>query len=512
MLGREVTNRPAGREVRTRSRAWSERPLSVSRRLAAGLAILAAVVAVAVAIVALVGDLVRALLAALLLLVMVLAGWYAATRFGLVRAASIALTVLSVAGLIGVLLSGSGHGLLLVALLVIVAVSVSASRFAISRDLLTLKRTAVAGVPVGPAARGALIVNPRSGDGKAARTGLVEEAARRGISTVVLEPGSDLGALAEQAILDGADVIGMAGGDGSQALVASVAMQHDVPVVCVPAGTRNHFALDLGLDRDDVIGALDAFSDAVERPVDLAVVGDRVFVNNASLGVYARIVQSPEYRQAKLRTAGSMLPELEGPGAASLGLAFTAPDGREVGTADVIEQSLRGPPTGRIRLPGVGQCRCARCRDTGDPVVGRARPAVGGGSCGKSRAIQRMAGVDNRDLRRTGRSADPCRHRRRSIDARTAPRVPNPAARSPGPRPDPRARLVPGRPGARFAVMDAEGPGSGRRRLSTDLGVRISRHRPVEGSGLRAERVAARGARADVASVAPAMTREASSV
>jgi diacylglycerol kinase family enzyme len=256
-----------------------------------------------------------------------------------VRVASVALTVLALAGLIGVLLSGQGHGLLLVALVVIVAVSVSASRFALSRDVSTLKRSPVAGVPVSPASRGALIVNPRSGDGKAARTGLVEEAARRGISTVLLEPGSDLRALAERAVLDGADVIGVAGGDGSQALVASVAMQHDVPVVCVPGGTRNHFALDLGLDRDDVIGALDAFGDAVERLVDLAVVGDRVFVNNASLGVYARIVQSPEYREAKLRTAGSMLPKLEGPGAGSLGLAFTAPDGREVTTADVIEVS-----------------------------------------------------------------------------------------------------------------------------------------------------------------------------
>ena len=77
----------------------------------------------------------------------------------------------------------------------------------------------------------------------------------------------------------------MAGGDGSQALVAAVAMEHDVAHVCIPSGTRNHFALDLGLDRDDVVGALDAFTDGVERRIDLARLNERIFVNNASLGV-----------------------------------------------------------------------------------------------------------------------------------------------------------------------------------------------------------------------------------
>jgi len=51
----------------------------------------------------------------------------------------------------------------------------------------------------------------------------------------------------------------------------------------VPAGTRNHFALDLGLDRSDVVGALDAFTDGVEPRIDLAALNGRTFVNNASL-------------------------------------------------------------------------------------------------------------------------------------------------------------------------------------------------------------------------------------
>ena len=128
----------------------------------------------------------------------------------------------------------------------------------------------------------------------------------------------------------------MAGGDGSQALVATVASRRDVPHVCIPAGTRNHFALDLGLDRDDVVGALDAFSDGVERAIDLAKVNGRVFVNNASLGLYAKVVQSPEYRDAKLKTATTMLPEMLGPEATPLDLRYRGPDGTDYPTAHLI--------------------------------------------------------------------------------------------------------------------------------------------------------------------------------
>ena len=142
--------------------------------------------------------------------------------------------------------------------------------------------------------------------------------------------------LAEDAIARGADVIGMAGGDGSQALVASVAARHDVAHVVVPAGTRNHFALDLGLDRDDVVGALDAYTDGVEDRVDLAAVNGRVFVNNASLGLYAKIVQSPDYRDAKLQTAAGMLPEMLGPDAVPPDLRFTGPDGKSYPSAHLI--------------------------------------------------------------------------------------------------------------------------------------------------------------------------------
>jgi diacylglycerol kinase family enzyme len=196
--------------------------------------------------------------------------------------------------------------------------------------------TATAGAGDEGRAEPVLIMNLKSGGGKAEQFHLVDECRARGIKPVVLRPGDDLIALAEDAVADGAPAIGMAGGDGSQAAVASVAARGGVPHVCVPAGTRNHLALDLGLDRTDVVGALDAYGDQVEREVDLADVNGRTFVNNCSLGLYARVVQSPEYRDAKLRTAADMLPDLIGPDAEPLDLRFSGPNGDRFTSAHLI--------------------------------------------------------------------------------------------------------------------------------------------------------------------------------
>jgi diacylglycerol kinase family enzyme len=172
-----------------------------------------------------------------------------------------------------------------------------------------------------------LIVNPRSGGGKAERSGLVHECGLRGIEAVVLAPGDRLRDVVAAAVERGADMLGVAGGDGSQAVVAAAAATHDILYVCIPAGTRNHFAFDLGIDRSDIRGALDAFDHGVERRIDLGSVNGRVFVNNASMGLYAKIVQSPEYRAAKLKTAAQLLPDMLGPSGEPFDLRFTGPDG-----------------------------------------------------------------------------------------------------------------------------------------------------------------------------------------
>ena len=157
-----------------------------------------------------------------------------------------------------------------------------------------------------------LICNPWSGGGKVDKFGLVALANELGVETVMLDHGLDLEQLARDAVARGADCLGMAGGDGSQALVASIAVECDIPFVCVTAGTRNHFAQDLGLDRNDPRTSVHAFRDAVERRIDYATVNDRFFVNNVSLGVYAAIVQQDRYREAKVETVETMLPELLG--------------------------------------------------------------------------------------------------------------------------------------------------------------------------------------------------------
>ena len=159
--------------------------------------------------------------------------------------------------------------------------------------------------PVDPPRQPVLFVNPRSGGGAAGHAGVVERARSRGIEVVLLEPGQSLGTFVDQAVAEGADALGMAGGDGSLAVVAAAAEQHGIPFVCVPAGTRNHFALDVGVDRHDLVGALEAFTDGVERLNDVGSVNGRLFLNNVSLGIYGEAVRKSAYCSAKAQPMSS---------------------------------------------------------------------------------------------------------------------------------------------------------------------------------------------------------------
>lgn len=161
--------------------------------------------------------------------------------------------------------------------------------------------------------RPVLFINPVSGGGKARRANLAEAAKERGIEPVGLRPGDDLRGLVEEAVAGGADALGMAGGDGSLAVVASAARAHNLPFVCVPAGTRNHFARDLGVPPNELVAALDAFADGLERRIDLGDVNGRLFLNNVTLGIYGLAVQRSSYRNAKLRTLLETAQEVLGP-------------------------------------------------------------------------------------------------------------------------------------------------------------------------------------------------------
>jgi diacylglycerol kinase family enzyme len=234
--------------------------------------------------------------------------WWALAHKGPVRWLAAALAV---AAPLTVLVLYTSRGLLWVVLLALglLALAVAAGRAALRRDAIP-ERMPEYDVP--PPRRPYLIMNPRSGGGKVVRFGLKDKAEALGARVALLEgPGPvDVAALARTAVADGADLLGVAGGDGTQALVAGIAAEHGLPLLVISAGTRNHFALDLGLDREDPSRCLDALKDGVELHVDLGVIADRPFVNNASFGAYAAVVQSPAYRDDKRHTTMQMLPDL----------------------------------------------------------------------------------------------------------------------------------------------------------------------------------------------------------
>jgi diacylglycerol kinase family enzyme len=163
-----------------------------------------------------------------------------------------------------------------------------------------------------PARHPYFIMNPKSGGGKVGEFDLKRKAEDLGAEVFLIggpEP-VDVAQVAREAVGKGADLLGVAGGDGTQALVAGVAAEHGLPFVVISAGTRNHFALDLGLDREDPAACLNALSDGVELRVDLGVINGQTFVNNASFGAYAEIVETPAYRGDKLSTTLNTLPDL----------------------------------------------------------------------------------------------------------------------------------------------------------------------------------------------------------
>jgi diacylglycerol kinase family enzyme len=287
-------------------------------RLAATVALVLAVVSVAVAVDTAIVNFPRGLIVLALVLVALVTACQGALRRGAPRAVGLAVAALALAIAVA-LLAGRDPVRTIIAVAAAVA-ALGAARAAF--------RTHVKLPPAAAPERPVLIFNPRSGGGKATRFALAQEARRRGIEPIELSPGKDLGKLVADALANGADAIAMAGGDGSQALVAAAAARAGIPYACIPAGTRNHFALDLGVDRDDVVGALDAFVDGGERRVDLAEVNGRVFVNNVSLGLYADAVQHSGYRDAKLRTLLDTIPEVAGSHAQSPPLRWREHGGR----------------------------------------------------------------------------------------------------------------------------------------------------------------------------------------
>jgi diacylglycerol kinase family enzyme len=305
-------------------------PATGSRRAWSLLALALLIAAVGLAVVLAVLRFPRGLTVLAALVVGLIAAWFGVQRRGVPRILGLLIAVVFAAGaVVLVILEGK---VLLDALVLVCFVGALES----ARRAFASRQELPSGIaPQHPV----LFYNPLSGGGKAERFHLADEARKRGIEPIELHRGEDLEELVRDAVGRGADALAMAGGDGSQAIVARIAAELGLPYACIPAGTRNHFALDLGVDRDDVVGALDAFSDGGERRVDLAEVNGRVFVNNVSLGMYAEAVQQEGYRDAKLRTLLDTVPDVIGPQATPPSVRWARAGGLESGVALLVSNN-----------------------------------------------------------------------------------------------------------------------------------------------------------------------------
>ncbi len=331
---------------------------AAGKRVAALLAIVLGVASVVLAAIAVVVQFPRGLAVLACAIIAVGAAWHGVLRRGAVRVICLALAIAALIVAV-ILLLGRDAGLTVAVVLSALA-SVTAARTAVAVRV----RLPPAPAPTKPV----MFFNPRSGDGKAERFHLAEEARRRGIDPIELTFDTPLQSLVDAALARGADGLAMAGGDGSQAVVAAAAARAGLPYACIPSGTRNHFALDLGVDRDDPVGALDAFVNGGEHRVDLAEVNGKVFVNNVSLGLYAEAVQHQSYRDAKLRTLLDTIPDVTGPSAQASPIRWRGPDGlrHEGGVVLLVSNN----PYRLGRAVGSGTRPCLDGGELGVAVIG----------------------------------------------------------------------------------------------------------------------------------------------
>ena len=353
------------------------------RRLWALGALLLALAAFALAVAIAISRFPRGLSVLACIVVALAAAWYGVRRHGVARRVGLAVAALLFAGAVALVVV-EGKVVADVVVLVAALGSLAAARRAFAAHVHLAR--------VDPPRHPVLFYNPKSGGGKAERFHLPDEARRRAIEPIELQRGDDREQLVRDAVKRGAGGLAMAGGDGSQAIVAKIASQLDLPYACIPSGTRNHFALDLGVDREDVVGALDAFVDGGEKRVDLAEVNGQVFVNNVSLGLYAEAVQQPGYRDAKLSTLLATVPEVMGPEARPPKLGWVGPDGREAGVAALVSNNQY-----RLR-PGVGSGTRPRL-DHGRLGIAVVNQSSDGGGDGSRRARLRMERWTDRRFR-----------------------------------------------------------------------------------------------------------------
>lgn len=156
--------------------------------------------------------------------------------------------------------------------------------------------------------RFAVVLNGRSGGGRGpAQAARLRELFGPSTTVDLVQGGLAIRAAAERLASGGCEALVAGGGDGTVGAVAAVARAHGLPLGVLPLGTMNHFAKDLGMPTslDDAAAAI---AGAAPRAVDVAEANGDLFLNNASLGVYPRLVRLREQHRA--RGAGKWLAAL----------------------------------------------------------------------------------------------------------------------------------------------------------------------------------------------------------
>ncbi|WP_460370736.1 diacylglycerol/lipid kinase family protein, partial [Actinocorallia lasiicapitis] len=134
-----------------------------------------------------------------------------------------------------------------------------------------------------------------------------------------------------------ADVLAVCGGDGTVGAAAEAALRHDIPLLVVPAGTLNHFARALGIET--VADAVDAYREGSLAAVDVATVNGIPFLNTASFGAYAELVD----RRERLENRLGKWP------------ALAVAAAKVLYRAEPVEVTINGRPR-RVWLAFIGNC------------------------------------------------------------------------------------------------------------------------------------------------------------
>jgi diacylglycerol kinase family enzyme len=118
--------------------------------------------------------------------------------------------------------------------------------------------------------------------------------------SVIEAEGAQLTTAARQAIANGATVVVAAGGDGTMNAVATAVVGSPAVMGVLPLGTLNHFAKDAGIPL-----ALDEAAELIingtPRTVDVAMVNDRLFLNNSSIGAYPLMVRDRDQQRSRFK-------------------------------------------------------------------------------------------------------------------------------------------------------------------------------------------------------------------